>query len=42
MKLMLDTNTCIALINRKPVHGPLTIHVRDRIQVGNVVLELHQ
>ncbi len=29
-------------LNRKPVHGPLTIHVRDRIQVGNVVLELHQ
>ena len=29
-------------LNRKPVHGPQTIQVRDRIQIGNVVLELAQ
>ena len=27
-------------LNRKPVHGPETVQVRDRIQIGNVVLEL--
>ncbi len=29
-------------LNRKPVHGPQVVQVRDRIQIGNVVLELAQ
>ena len=29
-------------LNRKPVHGPLTFQARDRLQVGNVVLELEK
>ena len=29
-------------LNRKPVHGPQTVQIRDRIQIGNVVLELAQ
>jgi hypothetical protein len=29
-------------LNRQRVHGPVQIETRDRVQVGNVVLELHK